>query len=85
MVSLSIEEREEFRRVRPFLIESVNFVREKARDDLVLGVLAEILRGGGSSSTGTRSSASLVERFSMTTVSSPSMVTRAGSCLREWG
>jgi hypothetical protein len=81
MVSLSIEERERFRRVRPFLIESVNFVKEKARDDLVLGVLAETLRGGVSSPTGTRSSASLVERFSITTASSPSMVARAGLVL----
>jgi hypothetical protein len=85
MVSLSIEERERFRRVRPFLIESVNFVKEKARDDLVLGVLAETLRGGVSSPTGTRSSASLVERFSMTTASSPSMVARAGLVLARVG
>jgi hypothetical protein len=85
MVSLSIEERERFRRVRPFLIESVNFVKEKARDDLVLGVLAETLRGGVSSPTGTRSSASLVERFSMTTASSPSMVAQAGLVLARVG
>ena len=83
MVSLSIEEREECRRVRPFLIESVTFDKEKARDNLVLGVLAGTLRGGVSSPTGTRSSASLVERFSMTTASSPSMVAQAGLCLRE--
>jgi hypothetical protein len=67
------------------LIESVNFVKEKARDDPVLGVLAETLRGGVSSPTGIRSSASLVERFSMTTASSPSMVARAGLVLARVG
>jgi hypothetical protein len=75
MVSLSIEELERLKLNRPFLlIESVSLVNEKARAVLVRGVLDVLCRGGVFSPMGTRSSTSLMERFSERIVSSPSIV-----------
>jgi hypothetical protein len=80
IVSLSTDELERLKLdFRFLLIESVSRVNEKARELLVLGVLAALPRGGVFSPMGTRSSTSLMERFSDLIVSSPSMVAPVGS------
>ena len=74
IATLSIAEFERLRD-RPFLfIESVSLVKLKARVFLVRGVLEKLPRGGVFSPMGTRSSTSLLERFSALIVSSLSMV-----------
>lgn len=82
MVSLSIEELERRKLDLLFLLSpSVSRVNENARELLLRGVLEALLRGGVLSPTGTRSSTSLFERFSVLIVSSPSMVAPVKS---EW-
>lgn len=74
IATLSIAECERLRD-RPFLfIESVSLVKLKARVFLVRGVLGKLPRGGVFSPMGTRSSTSLLERFSALIVSSLSMI-----------
>ena len=78
IASLSIDEFERLRLDLPFLlIESVSLVKlvkEKARVLLARGVLEALPRGGVLSPIGTRSSTSLLDRFSDRTASSPSML-----------
>lgn len=75
MVSLSIEELERLKLDLPFLLmRSVSLVNEKARERRVRGVLEVLRRGGVMSPMGTRSATSLMERFSVLMVSSPSIV-----------
>lgn len=74
MESLSIVELERLKLDLPLLFtESVNLVKEKAREGLFLGVLEVLPRGGVLSPMGTRSSTSLFERLSVLIVSSPSI------------
>jgi hypothetical protein len=74
IVALSNAEFERLDDLPFLLIESVSLVKEKARVFLVRGVLEVLLRGGVLSPIGTRSSTSLLERFSTLIVSSPSMI-----------
>lgn len=75
MESLSIEELERLKLDLLFLrIESVNLVREKARELLVRGVPGVLPRGRLLSPMGTRCSTLLLERLSVLIVSSPSMI-----------
>ena len=79
MSRLSIEVREErLERCLVALIESVSLDHEKARPVLDLGVFFPGVPGGVASPTGTRSSTSLSERFSLIIASSPNMIARVG-------
>lgn len=74
MVSLSIVELERLKPDLPFrLMFSVSLLKEKARELLILGVIEILRRGGVFSPMGTRSSTSLMVRFSDLIVSSPSI------------